>query len=65
MIQETVSGVEEYPISFDLEPISNLCASTLRKMPKKTSQHTNVYFKNMHPKKKPNLKIAFGWLLQL
>ena len=69
MIQETVPSAKEYPISFDLGPISNICASSLRKMQKKASQNTNTNILELTSKlcikKQDNLKMAFGWLVHL
>ena len=69
MIQENVS-VKEFPISFDLEPISNICASSLRKMQKKDTHKSflswpRAHLKNVHGKKKHHLKMVFGWCVQL
>ena len=69
MIQENVS-VKEFPISFDLEPISNICASSLRKMQKEYTHKSSLswpqmHLKNVHEKKKHNLKMVFLWLVQL
>ena len=55
MIQENVS-VKEFPISFDLEPISNICASSLRKMQKKDKHKSflswpRAHLKNVHGNK--------------
>ena len=67
MIQENVS-VKEFPISFDLEPISNICASSLRKMQKNTNPFylgLELTSKMCMEIKKHNLKMVFGWCVQL
>ena len=67
MIQETVPSAKEYPISFDLGPISNICASSLRKMQKNTNTiilylYLGLELTSKMCKKKHNLKMVFGWV---